>query len=256
MWENCHDHDSYKESLKRAGWEEQVDGSLIPPGKKGEPVTPREEAYEELSKHYGETQVYKIPFDPDEVRRKIEGGAQKEFVLGTFPEMELAMNGVNELAKNPLFSFPLKDEKALKEIEEKYIKRVSEGYSSPMTILPAASPPDMDKPPQKEVFSTGANRDSQEGKIQYSLIPYQALDALGQVLTDGAKRYGKGNYKLGIPYTRVIDSLMRHVEAIRRGKDDEPHVGQAMANLAFLAYYDDMINKGLLPKELDDRDKA
>lgn len=114
---------------------------------------------------------------------------------------------------------------------------------------------DEEVPIAKEEFSTGAVRDVQEGKIQYSLIPYQAQDRLGKVLTDGAIRYGKDNFKKGMPYTRVIDSLMRHVEAIRRGKDDEDHIGCAMANLAFLAYYEDMISKGKLPKELDDRDK-
>ncbi len=123
-------------------------------------------------------------------------------------------------------------------------------------VMTASYPPDMEKPPQKQTFQTGAQRDTQDGKLRYGLIPYQFTDRLAKVLTDGAIHYGEGNYRLGMPFSRVIDSLLRHVEALRRGDDSEDHLGRAAANLAFLAFYEDQIKKGNLPGDLDDRHRA
>lgn len=105
---------------------------------------------------------------------------------------------------------------------------------------------------KKESFSTGAIRDTQDGKLLYGCIPQVMLDEVAKVLTTGAARYGRDNFYKGMPFSRVMDSLLRHVFAYRRGERDEPHLAQAICNLTFLILYEDLITKGKLPKELDD----
>lgn len=104
----------------------------------------------------------------------------------------------------------------------------------------------------KETFTTGAVRDTQDGKLLYGCIPQVMLDEVAKVLTTGAARYGRDNFSKGMPFSRVMDSLLRHVFAYRRGERDEPHLAQAICNLTFLILYEDLITKGKLPKELDD----
>lgn len=104
----------------------------------------------------------------------------------------------------------------------------------------------------KETFTTGAVRDTQDGKLLYGCIPQVMLDEVAKVLTKGAARYGRDNFSKGMPFSRVMDSLLRHVFAYRRGERDEPHLAQAICNLTFLILYEDLITKGKLPKELDD----
>lgn len=101
----------------------------------------------------------------------------------------------------------------------------------------------------KQTFETGAQRDSDEDKLRYDLIPPESMALLAQVLTDGAKHYGANNWRKGIPLQRTVSSLLRHVFAIqallqkhgadleiadKNGENVADHIGRAMANLVFL----------------------
>lgn len=97
---------------------------------------------------------------------------------------------------------------------------------------------------------------SDEGKTDWSLVPFEALEGMANVLTFGAKKYAAWNWQLGggFKWTRVLASTFRHLFAFARGEDNDPesglsHISHAQCNLLFLAYY--IRNKGKDTK--DDR---
>lgn len=74
-------------------------------------------------------------------------------------------------------------------------------------------------------------------KPRLSLIPKEALWALGGALTHGETRYGKENWKLGIKISYLLDSALRHISQFNSGEDIDQqsnnyHLGNAMANLS------------------------
>ena len=82
-----------------------------------------------------------------------------------------------------------------------------------------------------------------KNKLQYSLIPPEALKALAEVFTYGAIKYEANNWKLNNNKNRIIDALYRHLEAYRSGElnDNESklsHLSHAMVNIVFLLYID------------------
>ncbi len=77
-------------------------------------------------------------------------------------------------------------------------------------------------------------------KVQYDLIPPQALMALGDVLTYGAQKYAPNNWKnVDNPESRYYNALMRHLEAWRAGEGADPesgfpHLAHVLCNAVFL----------------------
>ena len=82
------------------------------------------------------------------------------------------------------------------------------------------------------------------GKLRYSLIPPEATHALAEVLTFGAQKYAKDNWKLlENGKERYLDALYRHLEAYRTGEylDSEsnlPHLSHCLCNLAFIHFFE------------------
>lgn len=78
------------------------------------------------------------------------------------------------------------------------------------------------------------------GKPEISLIPYCAMVEMSKAFMYGQGKYGRFNFKSGLPYTKLIDSCTRHLMKFKEGEnyDDESktvtHIGHAMANLAML----------------------
>ncbi len=80
------------------------------------------------------------------------------------------------------------------------------------------------------------------GKPQWHLLPLETLEGVVRVLMHGAKKYAPFNWANGMPYTRVLDATMRHINAIYQGEDKDPdsgldHVDHALCELIFLKYY-------------------
>lgn len=78
------------------------------------------------------------------------------------------------------------------------------------------------------------------GKPQLSYIPLNLLEDCARVFEFGAQKYARDNWKKGLPVTKVLDSLMRHIGDIQDGKylDHEsglPITGHIMCNVIFLA---------------------
>lgn len=105
----------------------------------------------------------------------------------------------------------------------------------------------------KEVFTTGAQRDTRTGKGRYDLISPIALRRLALTLERGASHYGDRNWEKGMPICRLLDSALRHLFQYLDGETDEDHLGHAMFNVMALCHMDELIQSGYMNADLDDR---
>lgn len=97
------------------------------------------------------------------------------------------------------------------------------------------------------------------GKTDWSLMPFEAVEEINKVLEFGARKYAAHNWQRGdgFKYSRVVNSLLRHVFAWMRGEDRDPesgfsHLAHAGCNIIFLLYYERYKSK----YNLDDRNKV
>lgn len=98
----------------------------------------------------------------------------------------------------------------------------------------------------KEEYVGGATRDSSSGKGRYDLISPLFLKRLAGVLEVGAKNHGSNNWMGGIPFSRLIDSSLRHISQYNSGMRDEDHIVQAVCNLMFLVHFEEENRKELM----------
>tara|TARA_A100001011_G_C14005819_1_gene713389 strand:- start:406 stop:693 length:288 start_codon:yes stop_codon:yes gene_type:complete len=77
-------------------------------------------------------------------------------------------------------------------------------------------------------------------KSEYGLLPSFALEETVKVLTFGAKKYDRENWrKLDDLHNRYFNAAQRHLWAIKRGESHDPetgmhHAAHAMCCLLFL----------------------
>ncbi len=91
-------------------------------------------------------------------------------------------------------------------------------------------------------------------KLRYDLIPPLANKEYAKVWTQALDKYPEGNWEKGMPWTEVIASAMRHLEAIRLGEDIDQesgllHAAHLQCNAAMLTEY------YYTKKEFDNRKK-
>jgi hypothetical protein len=89
----------------------------------------------------------------------------------------------------------------------------------------------------RQEFETGAQRDTQEGKPRYGLIPPYPLYRLAMHYTNGAEKYDDNNWTRGIPMSRSWESLERHVQAFKAGDHSEDHLAAIAWNAFALIWY-------------------
>lgn len=82
-----------------------------------------------------------------------------------------------------------------------------------------------------------------DGKLQWSLVDFESLESLVRVLEYGAKKYDTDQWKKGLHFRGVCESMMRHLIAYMKGEDIDnesglSHLGHIQANAMFLAYYE------------------
>lgn len=105
---------------------------------------------------------------------------------------------------------------------------------------------------KREKHKTGAVRDIRFGKGRYDLISPLATRRRAGVYERGALKYEDRNWEKGMKLSRYLDSAKRHLDQYQEGLRDEDHLAQSGWNIDALMHTEDMIKRGLLPKELDD----
>lgn len=99
-------------------------------------------------------------------------------------------------------------------------------------------------PPETAVKTTEAVKHD-SNKCDWSLMPFEAVEEINKALEFGAKKYSAHNWKEGggFRYTRILNSLLRHIFSYIRGEDRDPesglsHLAHAGCNIIFLLYYE------------------
>lgn len=105
---------------------------------------------------------------------------------------------------------------------------------------------------KRKVFETGAQRDAIPGKGFFHLIPYLPHERLAQHYENGARKYGKSNWKKGIPLSCYLDSAARHLGKLIDGWTDEDHATAVSWNMYGYIWTKNEIEEGRLPSSLDD----
>lgn len=104
---------------------------------------------------------------------------------------------------------------------------------------------------ERTEFSTGAVRDTAEGKPRMNLISPFFLERLALWSGLGAKKYSDRNWEAGMPMDRVVDSLLRHLNMYRIGDRTEDHLAAVAWNCEVLIHYEEMIKLGKMPATLN-----
>jgi hypothetical protein len=107
----------------------------------------------------------------------------------------------------------------------------------------------------KDVFDTGYQRNSAEGKGAYEGLPWFALDRDAKLYERGGKIHGPDNWLKGAPFGRTLQSVIRHISQYMRGDREEDHLAAARWGLAAIMTYEELISRGVLPASLDDLPK-
>ena len=101
----------------------------------------------------------------------------------------------------------------------------------------------------KDVFNKGSNMTEQalryntgKAELSYILDAMPALKDMVAVMENGARKYSRNNWKKGFPREKLLDSMLRHVDAFYSGEDLDPesglpHVGHILCNAMFLGYH-------------------
>jgi len=80
-------------------------------------------------------------------------------------------------------------------------------------------------------------------KPDWSLLPLDAVEEVVKVLTFGANKYERNNWKLVEPTTRYKAALLRHLTAQDRNEDIDPetgisHAAHVACNAIFLLWFE------------------
>lgn len=75
-----------------------------------------------------------------------------------------------------------------------------------------------------------------DDKLRYDLLSPYALEEIVKVYNFGAKKYADRNWEKGLKYNRLLASMLRHIEAFRKGEDiDQDSNCHHMASVCFNA---------------------
>jgi len=77
-------------------------------------------------------------------------------------------------------------------------------------------------------------------QLHYLLTAPLAVQGVAQVMQHGAEKYTPHNWKKGMPYSEIVDSLLRHLAQFLNGEDRDAasglhHVDHIACNALFLA---------------------
>jgi hypothetical protein len=98
------------------------------------------------------------------------------------------------------------------------------------------------------MYGGGGCKDD-KGKPRLELVEPDFLTGLAEVLTYGADKYGKGNWKKGFDQGRLYGALLRHANAYWSGETYDPDTGlhhmlHVAVNAMFIHYYTNNTSSG------------
>lgn len=100
----------------------------------------------------------------------------------------------------------------------------------------------------EEEMHSGKGVKADKGKPDYSLLELKLLEGMVRVLTFGAKKYARDNWKK-VPggRDRYFAALQRHLAAWQSGEIIDPesgenHLDHALCNLYFLRFFDKKVD--------------
>jgi len=97
-------------------------------------------------------------------------------------------------------------------------------------------------PPQENATEASRARKDDQTKLDLSLVPIEAQEAVARAMMYGAQKYGRGNYrKSAMEWTRLASAALRHITAWLFVSTLDPesgnsHLDHALASLAMLAF--------------------
>lgn len=89
----------------------------------------------------------------------------------------------------------------------------------------------------RQAFDGGAVRDTEDGKPRFDLIPPLAEQRVAFHYSSGAKKYKEWNWAQGMPYSRFLASMKRHIAAFERGETDEDHLAAVVFNANSIMHF-------------------
>lgn len=105
---------------------------------------------------------------------------------------------------------------------------------------------------ERRSFGTGAVRDVTVGKGNFSLLNPMVQWRLAKHFQKGAEKYEPRNWEKGIKFSTYVDSAQRHMTSFLLGMEDEDHLIAWLWNVYCLIATEEMIKRGILPKDLND----
>lgn len=80
------------------------------------------------------------------------------------------------------------------------------------------------------------------GKRKWSLVHYESLEPMIEVLEFGAIKYEPFNWQKGLDKKEVLESLQRHLAKLFDGEEIDKesglhHIGHIMCNAMFYSYF-------------------
>lgn len=91
-------------------------------------------------------------------------------------------------------------------------------------------------------MSSGTKYDG--AKIRMDLLPFEALEAVAEVLTFGAKKYTDNGWQtIENGERRYLGAMLRHLAACERGEAQDPesglsHAAHAATNALFILWFE------------------
>lgn len=80
-----------------------------------------------------------------------------------------------------------------------------------------------------------------QGKYDPTMLSEEMIELVSRVRMFGAKKYSRGNWKMGFKITRSLAAALRHVFAFLKGENNDPesglcHLGHAICCLEHAIY--------------------
>lgn len=161
------------------------------------------------------------------------------------------MTPLNFQATRPTFFDPYYKPTTLSKAEMEAGKKISTANSSWIEQLPTTNSSWIEQLAQETIKATDNLPETSnvairhdQNKTQWDLLPMEAIEPIVKVLEFGAAKYSANNWRVGegFKFSRVLNSMRRHLYAYIKGQDNDPesglpHLAHIGCNVMFLLYY-------------------